>query len=90
MGDEERSPAVQSAIASPMDTAFYVPDGAGFAATPLTRGPWDVRFQHGGPPSALVCGALARWGTDSERWFLSRLTIELLRPVPLGHVGPWR
>ncbi|MEC8424421.1 MAG: acyl-CoA thioesterase domain-containing protein, partial [Myxococcota bacterium] len=69
-----------------MDTAFYVPDGAGFAATPLTRGPWDVRFQHGGPPSALVCGALARWGTDSERWFLSRLTIELLRPVPLGHV----
>lgn len=69
-----------------MTSAFYLPDDGAFVATPLTRGPWDERFQHGGPPAALACGALARWGDDAGRWFLARLSIELLRPVPIGRV----
>lgn len=69
--------------------AFYHPDDAGghalsVVATPLTRGPWDNRFQHGGPPCALLAGALDRFGEDAEDWFLARLTVELLRPVPIG------
>lgn len=70
-----------------MSDAFYVPDAGAFMATPITRGPWDDRFQHGGPPSALACGALARWGDDADAWFLARLTVELLRPVPIGRVA---
>lgn len=59
-------------------TAFYERHGDGFRATEHTRGPWDVGFQHGGPPSALLARALAREGT-----FLARLSVELLRPVPI-------
>ncbi|MEL6349912.1 MAG: thioesterase family protein [Myxococcota bacterium] len=69
-----------------MMDAFYVQDGAAFHASPLTRGPWDSRFQHGGPPSALLTGAMARFGEDAERFFLARVTIDLLRPVPIAPV----
>lgn len=69
-----------------MHPAFYLPEGDAFVATPLTRGPWDDRFQHGGPPAALVTGAMARFGEDAAAWFLARVNIELLRPVPIGRV----
>lgn len=61
--------------------AFYLPDGDTFVATPLTRGPWDDRFQHGGPPSALLTGAMIQ---QAEGFALARVTVELLRPVPIG------
>ena len=70
-----------------MTNAFYIPDGELFQATPLTRGPWDDRFQHGGPPSALMAGALERWGADHEEWLLPRVSIELLRPVPITRLS---
>lgn len=59
--------------------AFYVPDGDTFVSTELTRGPWDDRFQHGGPPSALLARAL-----HHDDFVLSRLTVSLLRPVPIA------
>ena len=31
--------------------AFYERDGDRYAATELTRGPWDPGSQHAGPPS---------------------------------------
>jgi hypothetical protein len=67
-----------------MTEAFYLPDGETFRSTPLTRGPWDVRFQHGGPPAALLAGAMERWGEDAGAWRLTRVSIELLRPVPIA------
>lgn len=66
-----------------MYDAFYVPDGDALVATPLTRGPWDDRFQHGGPPAALLAGAMAR---AAEGFALARVTVELLRPVPIGRM----
>jgi len=63
--------------------AFYTPDGELFAASALTRGPWDNRFQHGGPPAALATGAAARFG-DAGAFFVARTTIALLRPVPIA------
>jgi hypothetical protein len=66
--------------------SFYTPSGDGFVATPLTRGPWDDRFQHGGPPCALLAGALERAG-DAAGFAVSRLTFELLRPIPIGPVA---
>lgn len=65
-------------------TAFFLPEGAAFRPTEWTRGPWDARFQHGGPPSALLAGHLQRWGSDAEAWIVARLTVELLRPVPIA------
>jgi len=59
-------------------TAFYRRDGDSYTPSELTRGPWDPRAQHAGPPSALLGGAVAAPGTS-----VARLTVEILRPVPL-------
>jgi hypothetical protein len=71
-----------------MPESVYLPDGSGpegerFVATELARGPWDPNAQHGGAPSALLARAIERHepGPASH---VARLTIELLRPVPLG------
>ncbi len=66
-----------------MDASFYRSDGDGFVSTDLTRGPWDNRAQHGGPPAALLAGTLERFGDDAGAFAIARLSVELLRPVPL-------
>lgn len=62
-----------------------------YRATELSRGPWDPDACHGGPPAALVGGALesaiagfaqAELG-GGVTFFPARVTVELLRPVPL-------
>lgn len=62
--------------------AFYVPEGDGYIATELTRGPWDPGAQHAGPPAALLGRELDRAGAIDGR--LSRVTYEILRPVAIG------
>jgi hypothetical protein len=62
--------------------AFYLPDGERFVATELTRGPWDRRFQHGGPVAALLARSLER-KLAAEPWRLARIAVELLRPAPI-------
>jgi hypothetical protein len=69
-----------------MTEAFFVRDGEWLAATPLTRGPWSERAQHGGPPAALLARAIAAAGDDAQYWVVARLTFELLRPVPIARV----
>jgi hypothetical protein len=67
-------------------SAFYEPAGAGiFVATPATAGPWSAHAQHGGPPSALVAREFDRLEPD-EGQRLARVTVDILRPVPLGQV----
>jgi hypothetical protein len=58
--------------------AFYERDGDAFVPSELTRGPWDPGAQHAGPPSALLGRAV-----DADGWLVGRITIEVLRPVPL-------
>lgn len=65
--------------------SFFVPDGDGFRATELTRGPWHPDLQHGGPPIALLGRAIERVPTDVPMQ-VARVTVDLLRPVPLGRV----
>ncbi len=60
-------------------TAFYERDGDSFVPSELTRGPWDPGAQHAGPPSALLGRAVEAPGT-----LVGRITIEILRPVPLA------
>lgn len=68
-----------------MAEAFYLPDGDGFAASELTRGPWDAGSQHAGPPCALLGRALDRAGR-LERAQVARVTYEILRPVPIARL----
>jgi acyl-Coa thioesterase superfamily protein/acyl-CoA thioesterase superfamily protein len=67
-----------------MPDAFYLPDGEDrFLATELTRGPWDPRAQHAGPPAALLGRAVERFG-DRADLQTARVTVEIARPVPIG------
>ena len=63
--------------------ALFVRDGERFVATPLGRGPWSPNALHGGPPSALLAHLLARHDPGPAS-FVARLTVELLRPVPIA------
>ena len=65
-----------------MAEALYLPDGDRFVPTELSRGPWSPDAQHGGPPAALLARAIERF-EGGEHMHVARLTIELLRPVPL-------
>ncbi len=70
-----------------MAEAFYVPDGDRFVSTELTRGPWDERNQHGGPPAALLARELERCGEPDGRR-VGRVTVDILGPVPIAPVTP--
>lgn len=73
---------------------FYLPldglDGGRFHATFSTTGPWFAEAQHVGPPSALLVRALERCAADGglarPGTQLSRITVEVLGPVPAGEV----
>ena len=72
-----------------MDDCFFEPlddSGERFRATVHTTGPWDFRYQHGGPPSALLGRALERCA-PREDTMVARVTVELLGPVPVGELG---
>ena len=61
------------------ESGRYVPD-------PVCTGPWDPGAMHGGPIAALLGRLLADHDAGEGEWFLSRLTVELVRPVPLKPV----
>lgn len=70
-----------------MSGAFYEPAGDGVVvATPYTRGPWAVDAQHGGPPAALIARAVEGAGEHAGDFVVARLTLELLRPVPISEL----
>jgi hypothetical protein len=62
--------------------ALFERDGDRYIPTPLTRGPWDPRAMHGGAPSALFAH-VGETHDPGPANFVARVTIELLRPVPL-------
>jgi Thioesterase-like superfamily len=67
-----------------LDAAYSeVTDGV-FRASNLTRGPWHPDHQHAGPPSALICRAIERVAAKDGLTHLGRLTVNLMRPAPIG------
>ena len=66
-----------------MSNAIFLRAGDRFVPTDLARGPWTPDAQHGGPPAALLARAIERFD-GGESMFVARLTVELLRPVPLA------
>ncbi len=67
--------------------AFFVPDDeTTVTATELARGPWDERFLHGGPPCALLAGAIERY-PGAEDFVVARIAWDFWRPVPLDRLS---
>ena len=58
-------------------------DGEHVVPTDFARGPWSPDALHGGPVAALVARAAEGYTADDELQ-LARITLELLRPVPVG------
>jgi hypothetical protein len=64
------------------ERALFVRDGDGYRATELALGPWAPGALHGGPPAALIAHELSAHAPDGLR--LARITLDLVRSVPLG------
>jgi hypothetical protein len=65
----------------PTGSFFTTTDGDWFQPTDHCRGPWDAASCHAGPPTGLLARALERMVPDQR---LTRLTVELTRPVPMA------
>jgi Thioesterase-like superfamily len=69
-----------------VESAFYEPASPGhYRATAATAGPWSPDAQHGGPPSALAAREL-EWHEPDESMRLARVSVDILRPVPVGEL----
>lgn len=67
-------------------TAFYEDRGGGvFAATALTRGPWNPEDQHAGPTAGLV-GRCLEGAHGSPDAHIARVTVEILGPIPIDEL----
>ncbi len=75
--------AAAPAFAAPA-SAYAAQAGGGYLSSELTRGPWDPGHQHAGPPIALVCRVLEQAALERGLDHVSRLTANLLRPVPIA------
>jgi hypothetical protein len=65
-----------------MDFIYRI-DGNQVFTSPHAAGPWDRTMQHGSAPSALVTWLAEQMPTASPMQ-ISRVTIDLLRPVPVA------
>jgi hypothetical protein len=72
-------------MAEEVPDRFFEGDGSRYRATILARGPWDPNAAHGGPVAALIGREVDLFDPDPELATV-RLTIELLRPVPIGEL----
>jgi hypothetical protein len=66
-----------------MMDAIYRVDGHRVVTSPDAAGPWDAGMQHGSAPAALVVWAAEAIPTP-EPMQIARVTIDLMRPVPVA------
>lgn len=67
----------------PVSAYYERIDATRFRSTPLCVGPWGADDQHGGPPSALLAGALEATEPRPDM-MLARVTVEILGPVKVA------
>lgn len=65
-----------------MTTAYFTTrNGSWFSPSEHARGPWDINSCHAGPPVALMVRAVESLVPNQQ---LTRLTVELIRPIPMS------
>ena len=69
-------------MTSPVPDHIFDLDGDVARPTALARGPWSQHAMHGGAPASLLARVLERHD-PGPAMFVARLTVDLLRPVPL-------
>src|SRR5881396_628749 len=84
-GCSRGSPAERSSHrpSTPLMTIDSIFEPAGrevYVPTEAALGPWTDQALHGGPPAMLMARAIERF-EPGEDLFVSRLTVELLRPI---------
>ncbi|MBL6635189.1 MAG: thioesterase family protein [Ilumatobacteraceae bacterium] len=67
---------------TPTDALFESGGEGTWIATKWSQGPWNPEHCHGAPPAALLVREVEQH--SGAEWQLSRITIELQRPVPVG------
>lgn len=73
-----------AATAADADAALFVPDGDRYVPTELGASPWAPDSLHGGATAALLARALERHEPGDAPMQLVRITVEMVRPVPLA------
>lgn len=58
-------------------------DDSTFESTPSTAGPWSPKFQHAGPPAALLARAMERH-EPAEGTRLADVRLDILGPIPVA------
>ena len=86
MHPRPQSPPADTPTSTP-DSAYLALDDHRFRSSALTRGPWHPEHQHAGPPIALLCRAVERAAHEHGLTHVSRLTANLLRPVPIAELS---
>lgn len=66
----------------PTDVCLFHRDGAMWLPQPCCAGPWSASALHGGPVAALAV-SVAEQLLPGEHLVTSRMTLELVRPVPM-------
>jgi hypothetical protein len=66
-----------------LHASIFERDGTRYFPTPLARGPWNPKALHGGAPAALFA-TVCESHDPGPAAFVARLTVELMRPVPLA------
>jgi hypothetical protein len=65
--------------------AFYTRvDEDVFDSTVFTRGPWDIKSQHAGPPAALAGHAIEHRKGARDDMRVARISFDILKPVPIA------
>jgi len=76
--------AAMTTKSEPMPSSAYTALGDNsYQSSLLTHGPWHPKHQHAGPPIALVCRAVEQAAARHKLTHISRITANLLRPVPI-------
>jgi hypothetical protein len=65
-------------------SSLFEPASGGWLPTEWSRSPWGAESLHGGAPAALLARELEQCDNDADAMRLARMTVELVRPVPVA------
>jgi hypothetical protein len=77
--------SIEDPEAGEQPSALFVRERGGYRPTSLSASPWSAGALHGGPPAGLLAREIEGFA-GGEGFVVVRVTMELLRPVPLDRL----